>query len=99
MSNSLADRVEASWLAGLTEAQRHFVLMASDKPIHPYDIDVSGMVAKALVRKGIAYRVVCEMTATRESFNGYGLTPLGLSLKRALHAAHPSASIGDGHDQ
>lgn len=70
----------------LTPAQRHFVLMSSDKAVHPYDIDSSGTTAKAMVIRGFAYRAICRMTGSwkGESFNGYGLTPLGLELRAHL---------------
>lgn len=72
--------------ARLTEAQKHFLIMSSDRPIHPYDIDVSGLTAKAMVRRGLAYRTLCRTATTDEAFNGYGLTPLGLRYRAALRA-------------
>lgn len=69
---------------GLTEPQLHFVLMSSDAVLHPHDIDVHGSTAMALVRRGMAYRTVCTITGTDEQFNGYGLTPLGLTLRKYL---------------
>ena len=77
----------------LSKAQRHFVLMSSEKAMHPYYIDSSRGTAKSMVTRGFAYRTACRMTGSwnGESFNGYGLTPLGVEL-RAYLLAHKEAT-------
>lgn len=68
----------------LSKCQRAMLLRMSESAMHPFDVSGTGSVGVALVKRGLAYRAVCTMTATDESFNGYGLTPAGLSVRAAL---------------
>jgi hypothetical protein len=70
--------------AKLSKQQRAMIARMTAAAMHPFDVCSTGSVGMALVRRGLAYRAVCTMTATDESFNGYGLTKLGLAVRALL---------------
>lgn len=70
--------------ARLTKQQSAAIVRMNAAAQHPFDVCTTGSVGMALVRRGLAYRAVCTMTATDESFNGYGLTKLGLAVREVL---------------
>lgn len=70
--------------SGLTKSQRRMARNMVEAPMYPLDVCGQGSVGVSLVKRGLAYRAVCTMTATDENFNGYGLTPLGEQVREVL---------------
>ena len=65
----------------LTKFQSRFIRLAGTGAHYPADINVTGSVCAALVRKGLAYRSIAHIRGQKDgAFNVYGLTPLGTQL-------------------